>query len=292
MSLPKLWLLISLCRAASGESVLIVLRQPEGPVGQRLATLPAATAVPEEIRVAAERERVGMAQTQQRSFHSRLTAAGATAVVPYPALNMIRAEIPAGAQAALRSDPAVVSVTPFTEGDPVPQMMTSGLGVGGVAPGMAVGMGTLPAAGPGMMPVGGGMWQSLLGVTGQVGAQTAIMMPRTAGIMVLLSGGAQIAQAIAANRKQSCSIALDSTSKKAPAGGGTGVLVVRASPSCLWIAQSDAEWLKVEGEGPMVGSAVVRYTVAAGQRRMGVITIAGIAKGTVKGATSLKVVQE
>ena len=99
--------------APGKQSFLILLRQPECALGKRLAELPAATPVPDEVRAEAEREQTSLAQVQKESFERRLTAAGATGVVPYPALNMMRADIPVSALSSLHSDPAVVSVTPL-----------------------------------------------------------------------------------------------------------------------------------------------------------------------------------
>src|SRR4051794_7246537 len=84
------------------QSVLMVLRQPEGPVGQRLAAIPPSTVVPEEVRAAAERERAGLAKAQQESFNLRLAAVGATGVLHYAGLNMVRAEVPLVSIAALQ----------------------------------------------------------------------------------------------------------------------------------------------------------------------------------------------
>ncbi len=132
------------------------------------------------------------------------------------------------------------------------------------------------------LPAGGGMLQSLLGVTSQLGAQAGMAMPRSAGLILLVSGGAQIAQIVAANCKQSCFITLDATSARVPVAGGMGSFVVKAPPSCMWQPQSTSEWLQIENGNPVVGTGIVRYTASAdtGAGRSGVITIAGIAKMT------------
>lgn len=318
--------------AAPGKrSVLIVLRQPEGEIGQRLATSPPSAQVPEEVSAAAERERAVMVKAQQESFRGRLAAAGVTGVEAYPELNMVRAEIPAAALSSVQSDPAVLAVTSLSEDAPSvgaaigrpghrPEGLQSPLLMAPAtspANGMAIGMpGVMPQTpfggqpfmqqpmtgqpfmGQPGMPMGGGMgsggmFQSLAGVVGSMGAQSSMMMPRASGFIVLAAGGAQIASILATNRKQACTIRLDAPPARAPAAGGQGYLMVRASPSCLWQAQSNAEWLHVDTDSPMPGTGLVRYTVApsAGSARTGNITIAGITKTTIRGAAALTVSQ-
>jgi hypothetical protein len=326
------------------ETVLIVLREPSGPVSQRLATLPQSTPVPDEIRAAAERERSTLRKAQQDSFDGRLAAAGATGVVHYAALDMIRADVPFPALISLQTDPAVVSVTPLSGDAPATLLQANllqggpGAGVQPAPAGAAIGglphkpgslqsplfpmaspamMATpppmtsapafpLPGAMPGVnlpgampfmsqptaMPPGTGMFQALLGTTSQLSAQAGMAMPRSAGLMVLLAGGAQIAQVIAANHKPSCTITLDTTSARIPAAGGQGTIFVKASPSCLWQAQSNSEWLQMDGSSPTMGSGVVRYTATASESsRSAMITIAGIVKTTVRGRGSIVVRQ-
>ncbi len=310
--------------APARKTVLILLRQPEGPLGQRLTTIGQSIAVPEEVRQAAGRERAALAAAQQESFNTRLAAAGATGVIHYPGLNMVHAELPAGAEGALASDPAVLSLTPLSEDAPLGVGVQPPVGTAGGPPGRKSEMlhspFLMPALSPGFIPspqmpgqmqmpgqlglpgamppvmpgaTGGGMFQSLLGVTAQVGAQTGMMMPRAGGMLALVAGGAQIAQVIAANRRQTCTISLQATTAAIPASGGQGTFIVQASPSCLWQAQTDAEWLKVESDGPVVGPGVVRYTAApaSGTNRTAVIVIAGIARMTIKGKTSLTLTQ-
>jgi hypothetical protein len=336
------------------ESVLVVLRQMEGPIGQRLAGVAPGTVVPEEVLAASRREQEGLAKAQRESLEARLTALGGGQVLHYPALNMVRVEVPRAAVNALQTDPAVMSVTAIS-GDVQPTPATAipnasigrplltptlsgtgmmggsnpafmasnpmgGSGVGMPGAGMqglgmqGLGMQGLGMPGMGMQGMGmqgmgmqgmsfigqqpgfggrGSMLQAMLGVTGQMGGQLAMAMPRAAGLLAMVAGGAQVAQVIVANRKQSCSISLDSTNLQIPAAGSQGSFAVRASPSCMWQAQSNEEWLHVDSDSPMVGSGLVRYTVAAGTgaRRSGVITIAGIAKMTMKGKTSLTVTQ-
>jgi hypothetical protein len=315
-------------------SVLIVLRQPEGPLGQRLAAVPQSAQVPDEVRAAVERESAALVKAQQESFNGRLAAAGVTGVQAYPDLNMVRAEIPAGALNTVQSDPAVLSLTPLSE-EGVQPAAGAAIGRPGrkpdglqspllMAPPTSPGTGMMPPGMPGVMPQmpiggqpfmpqpvmgqpfqtqpglpmgggmgGGGMFQSLAGVVGSMGAQSSMMMPRASGFIVLAAGGAQIASILATNRKQACTISLDAPPARAPATGGQGYLLVKASPSCLWQAQSNAEWLHVDTDSPMSGTGLVRYTVApsAGTARAGNITIAGITRTTVKGAAALTVSQ-
>ena len=101
--------------APAKQSVLILLQQPEGALGKRLAEAPSSTAIPDEVRTAAQREQTSLVQAQEESFEQRLLTAGATGIVHYPGLNMIRADIPQSALSSLSSDPAVVSVTPLSE---------------------------------------------------------------------------------------------------------------------------------------------------------------------------------
>ena len=303
--------------ASNKGTVLIVLRQPEGPLGQRLAGMATAVQVPEEVRAAAERERVALVRAQQESFHGRLTAAGVTSVHGYPELNMVRAEVPASAMSAVQADPAVLSVVALPASGDARALIgaTGGTAVvtgtpGGVPGSLPGGLpGSLPAMPfqpqPGVLPmgfggnvmgatsIGGSMLQSVAGVVGTMGAQSAMMMPRASGFIVLAAGGAQVAQILASKRKQACTIALDAAPAKAPASGGQGFLMVNASPSCLWQAQSNAEWLHIDTDGPMSGTGLVRYTVAptAGASRTASITIAGITRTTVKGAASMTVSQ-
>jgi hypothetical protein len=325
--------------APAKRSVLIVLRQPEGPLGQRLAVVPQSTQVPEEVRAAADRERAALVKEQQESFNGRLAAAGVTGVQPYPGLNMVRAEIPAAALNAVQSDPAVLSLTPLSEDGVQP---TAGAAIGRpgrkpdglqspllMAPTTSPVTGMAPPGMPGVMPQtpfgvqpimgqptmgqpfmgqpfqtqpglpmgggmgGGGMFQSLAGVVGSMGAQSSMMMPRASGFIVLAAGGAQIASILATNRKQACTISLDAPPARVPAAGGQGYLVVKASPSCLWQAQSNAEWLHIDTDSLMSGTGLVRYTVlpSAGTARTGNITIAGITKTIVRGAAALTVSQ-
>jgi hypothetical protein len=322
------------------ETVLIVLRQPSGPVGQRLAAIPQSTPVPDEIRAAAERERTALTKAQQESFDARLTAAGATGVVHYADLDMVRAEVPLSALISLQTDPAVLSVTELS-GDALPSMPQVSLLQGGPGAGVqpspaGAAIGSLPRkpgnlqsplfptaspafmapspmpmaptpsfgmpgmAMPGAMPnmplmaqpMGTGMIQSLLGITSQLSAQAGMAMPRSAGMMVLVAGSAQIAQIIAANHKPSCTIALDSTSAKIPAAGGQGTILVKASPSCLWQAQSNADWLQIDGASPTMGPGAVRFTAPASEStRSAMITIATIVKTTVTGKASVTLSQ-
>ena len=156
--------------------------------------------------------------------------------------------------------------------------------------------GAIPGAFPGLSgpPIGGGMFQSILGVTGQMGMQAGTAMPRAAGLVTLLSGGAQIAQIIVANRKQGCAITLATAGTQIPEAGGQGVIAVNAPPACLWQAQSDADWLQIDTGGPMIGPGIVKYTATAagaGKLRTGVITIGGIASTKVRGKTSITVRQ-
>jgi hypothetical protein len=143
------------------------------------------------------------------------------------------------------------------------------------------------------VPGGGGLWQSLLSVTSQIGAQSTMMMPRASGIIVLAAGGAQIAQVIASNRKTSCTLSLDTDRIRIPAAGGPGAIAVRASPSCIWQAQSDTDWLTINSDGPMVGSGMFRYTAAPSTSgsRTATVTLAAISKMTIKGKSSITVTQ-
>ena len=303
------------CAFVRAETVLIVLRQPEGPVGQRLASLPQSTAVPDEVRAAAERERSALCKAQRDSFDARLTAAGAKSVTRYDALDIVRADLPSSSIPALQADPAVLSVTllsatPSTPATPTrrPDLLRSPL----LSPASAqpLPMPGLPAANPTTpfvpspnmpspnpvmpvgVPAGAGMFQSLMGTAGQLSAQAGMAMPRSAPLMVLLAGSAQIAQIIAANHKPSCNITLETTTAKLPAGGGQGTLLVTAPASCLWQPQSNAEWLQIDAPVPTLGPGIVHYTVsAAGTARTGVITIAGVDKTTVRGKASLSVTQ-
>jgi hypothetical protein len=331
--------------AAGKQTVLILLRQPEGALAKRLAEAPSSTPVPEEVRAAALREQASMVVAQRNSFDRRMTAAGATGVIHYPELNMARAEISQSALSSLQSDPAVVSVTPLSEDTQAvaggratalpaanlvdvgaqpaagvaagrlgrrsetvqPPSLQPGMAFGqmsAVPPGLPPGLPMTPpnapnpAFMPGMQtpgfPASGGMFQSILGLTGQMGMQAGAAMPRAAGMLTLLSGGAQIAQAIVTARKQGCGITLATVEAQIPEDGGQGVIAVNAPPNCLWRARSDADWLQINAEGPVIGPGIVKYTAAAagaGMLRTGVIDIVGVANVKVKGKTSITVRQ-
>jgi hypothetical protein len=311
----------------AAKSVLILLRQPEGTLSRRLAELPSSTPVPEDVKAAALSEQKWLAQAQQDSFDQRMTAAGATQLVHYPELNMVRADVPSDAMSSLQSDPAVVSVTPMSEDAPVPADASKGVGVP-PATGLAAGMprhrsdliqspfiSPMPPAGlpalpgmamppmqmPGMplpgvvgLPSTGGMFQSLLGATAQMGVQAETAMPRAAGMAMLVSGTVQIAQIILANRRPGCTLTLATDSARTPESGGHGVIAVNAPPTCLWQARSDADWLSIDTDGPVMGPGIVKYTAAAasaGMLRTGVINIIGIANIKLKGKTSVSVRQ-
>ena len=175
---------------------------------------------------------------------------------------------------------------PSSPGSMMPGMMM---------PGMSSMMGSPSFGMPSQaFPGTGGTFQSILGVTGQMGMQAGSIMPRASGMIALLSGGAQIAQLLATSRKQGCVILLATAGTQIPEAGGQGVIAVNAPPSCLWQAQSDAEWLQVTGGGPMMGPGIVKYTAApasAGMLRTGVISIGGIAGAKVKGKTSTTIRQ-
>ncbi len=310
---------------AGKKAVLILLRQPEGTLGKRLAEASASTAVPDEVRAAAAREQTSLVEAQQDAFEQRIVASGAANVVHYLALNMIRADIPPSALGSLQSDPAVVSVTPLSEDAPAvahaefsSPPMNTGLGMqpssGMMAGRLPVPQGQmLPAppmqlpgapgammAGPAMgmqppaMPGAGSMLQSVLGLTGQMGMQAGTAMPRAAGMAMIVSGGAQIAQNVLASRKQGCVLTLATAGTQIPEAGGQGVIAVNAPPSCLWQAHSDSEWLQINSEGPMIGAGIVKYSAAAashGLLRTGVVSISGVANTKVKGTTSITVQQ-
>jgi len=341
--------------AAGKQSVLILLQEPQGALGKRLAEAPSSTPVPEEVRTAAQREYTGLVQAQRESFEQRLMAAGATGVVQYPALNMMRADIPQAAFSSLHSDPAVVSVTPLSEDAQVPSTNlgvavppAAGIAVGGhgrnldtfqppslmtniaavqpaalagtpvsafIAPVQTSGLpgavmpgsvmpGSIPGTPmpgtmmPGMMTPGlpgtGGMFQSILSVTGQMGMQAGTLMPRASGMVALLTGSAQIAQIIVLNRKQGCIITLETAGTQLSEAGGQGVIAVNAPPSCLWQAQSDADWLQITSGGPMMGPGIIKYTAtpaSAGLLRTGDINIVGLAGAKVRGKTSTAIRQ-
>ena len=326
--------------ASAKQNVLILLRQPESALSQRLAQAPPSTPVPDEVRTAAEHEQTSLIQAQTESFEQRLTAAGATGVVHYAGLNMMRADIPPSALTSLHSDPAVVSVTPLSEDAPplaggaiapplaspgvaappaagvaagrivrksesfqppslmpapipgsmpaMPMPSTPGQPPGAMMPGQMMGSPPFGAPPPGM-PGSGGMLQSILGVTGQMGMQAGTMAPRAAGMIAMLTGGAQIAQIVANSRKQGCAILIATAGAQIPEAGGQGVIAVSAPPTCLWQAQSDADWLQIDAAGPMMGPGIVKYTATAashGMLRTGVVSITGVAGNKVKGKTS------
>ena len=165
-------------------------------------------------------------------------------------------------------------------------------------PGVPGAMLQSPAPMPGMqmpgLPGAGGMFQSLLGVTSQMGMQAETAMPRSAGIAMLLSGTAQLATVILANRKSGCTLTLATAGTQIPEAGGQGVIAVNAPASCLWQPHSEADWLQINTEGPMIGPGIVKYTAAptsAGILRTGVISMIGIANSKVRGKTSVTVRQ-
>jgi hypothetical protein len=91
---------------------------------------------------------------------------------------------------------------------------------GAMMPGMAMPGAMMPGAMPQGFPNAGGMFQSILGVTGQMGMQAGTVMPRAAGMVSLLTGGAQIAQILVSSRKQGCAIMVASAGLQIPEGGG------------------------------------------------------------------------
>jgi hypothetical protein len=310
--------------AAEGtpKPVLILLRPPQGALAKRLADAPPSSQVPQEVRDAAQREQSALVDQQQDEFERRIKAVGATGVIRYTALDMLRAELPESAMTSVQSDPAVVSVTPLSEEPPAggaigltvrkpdpiqspslipnvppPGPMNPGIFQGGAPPMQLPMQGMMPNPMPGMMPnpgTQGGMFQSVLGMTGQLGMQAGMAMPRMAPAASLLAAGTQVAQMILTSRKQACSITLGAAATPIPQAGGQGVIAVNAPPSCLWQANSDADWLQINTDGPMIGPGIVRYTATAagsGVLRSGVVTIAGSANIKVKGQTSITVRQ-
>jgi hypothetical protein len=179
---------------------------------------------------------------------------------------------------------------------PVPAMMppvqmpgTTGSIAGATLPGSMMPGATMPG-----FPNGGGMFQSILGATGQMGMQAGTVMPRAAGMVSLLTGGAQIVQIIANSRKQGCAILLATAGTQIPEAGGQGVIAVNAPPTCLWQSQSDSDWLQINTGGPMMGPGIIKYTASAasaGMLRTGVISITGIAGTRVKGKPSTTIRQ-
>jgi hypothetical protein len=184
---------------------------------------------------------------------------------------------------------------PQMPGAALPGNMTPGWMVqGGMAPGATPPGAMMPGATPPGVPGAGGMFQSILGVTGQMSMQAGSVMPRVVGMATLLSGGAQIAQIIVQSRKQGCAILLASAGLQLPEAGGQGVIAVSAPLTCLWQAQSDSDWLQITSGGPAMGPGIVKYAASpasAGMLRTGVISITGIAGAKVRGNTSTTIRQ-
>jgi hypothetical protein len=119
-------------------------------------------------------------------------------------------------------------------------------------------------------------------------------MPRTAPMMILFSGAAQIAQVVLTNRKQGCTPMIAASGTRVPEAGGHGSIAVNIGGACFWQAQSDAEWVQVKTEGPVMGPGVVQFTVSpasAGMVRTAIVTLSGIAGSKVRGDVQVVIKQ-
>ena len=75
-----------------------------------------------------------------------------------------------------------------------------------------------------------------------------------------------------------CAAALSPTSQSFAAEGGAGSVTVTAPDDCRWIAESDADWLRVSSPSSGSGSATLSYTVALNEstaQRTGRLGIGG-----------------
>jgi len=127
-----------------------------------------------------------------------------------------------------------------------------------------------------------------------MGMQASMTMPRAAGMLMIFSGVAQVAQAVLSNRKQSCNATIAPSGTFVPEAGGHGSIAVNVPPTCFWQAQSDAEWLQLTPPGPMLGPGVVQFTslpAPAGSVRTAVVTLSGVAGSKLKGDSSVAVKQ-
>jgi hypothetical protein len=237
-------------------------------------------------------------------FSARLIKLKAANLRWYDDANVVRAVLPKGSLAQVRSDPEVVLALPDqSTPDPappapaspaapapaelapppiiappptfaVPQMM----GASAFAPG-AFGLGaqTFP-------PAGAGMGQVPMGQPPMMGAGPLGLVDSLAGTVVNRW----------INPRPACKIDFARTTANYAAAGGEGVIQVKASGSCAWQASPSVPWIRVVSGSGVSGSGVVSYVVAPsdGASRTGSIAISGAVGGSpVKGNATLVVTQ-
>ncbi len=255
------------------------------------------------------------ASTESRALLSaRLVKLNATNLRWYQEANLVRAEAPARALAAIRADrdvilvlpdgnrpePAAPADSPATGPEmsppPPPQQgqqagcaasvppgafaqfpgmpFTGTPGIGAV-PGMAPGIGMPPPLPPQMPPPGTG-----IGIG-----------PMATGLVDSLAGG--VANRLI-NRPPSCKVSIGKSTANFAAAGGDGVIEVKAGGSCAWQAQSSVPWITITSGSGVSGTGIVSYTVAPGEGkvRSGSISIAMAGGGNpIRGSASLVVKQ-
>jgi len=262
------------------------------------------------------------ASAESRALLSaRLIKLNATNLRWYDDVNMLRAELPKGALAQVRSDPDVILALP-EEDHPLPAAPAapevpvqksaaaapdSGAPAQQAPPAMApqqpasipsMGLPMMPAP-VGMappMPVGGfGMGMAPMGAPLGMGMGTGMGMGMGAtgltGLADSLAGGVVMRLLY---RAPSCKISVAKTVARFAAEGGDEVIEVKGSGSCAWQAQASVPWIKIMSGTGVSGSSIVSYTVAPadGKNRAGSISIVGTAGGSpIKGKATVVVIQ-
>jgi len=221
----------------------------------------------------------------------------------YRDANVVRAEIPKKARAAVRAERDVVLV--LSEHDPPAQVsLVEGPGQEPEAPGQKSAVPVLEPAPPLSYTVtplppqpqagcGASFAPPPMGqfpqIPGPMGAPPGMGMGM--GLMDSLAGG--VASKLL-NRPPSCKISIGKHPAKFTAAGGDAVIDVDASGSCAWQAQASVDWIKITSGSGVSGSGVVSYTVTpgAGKARSGSVWIIAAAGGSpTKGKASQVVTQ-
>jgi hypothetical protein len=100
--------------------------------------------------------------------------------------------------------------------------------------------------------------------------------PARSGTLTI--GGQTFAVSQAAPPPPPCNFGISPMSQDVPAGGGSGSIVVTASPaSCAWTATAGVPWLTITSGASGTGDGTVGFSAAAnpGGQRSGTLTVAG-----------------
>jgi len=192
------------------------------------------------------------ASTEARALLSaRLVAMRASNLFWYEGTGVVRAEIPAAALDTLRADHDVVLVMPQDQ-PPQPQQQT-------MPPAMLQQTPIMPGAGPG---VGSG-----IGMTGGMGMGMGAGMGMGMSGMGMLDNLAGSMVNRFMNRTPGCKISMLRTPAKFEATGGEGSVLVSASGTCAWQAQSSADWIQINSGSGVSGTGLISYTILPGAKK-------------------------